>query len=657
MIIHQVLHGYNHGHNRLASSYPLSTIDDDKMKMLSDWSEYTGSKDNSYITTYPLTDGNHYIVAKSWYADDMERPGCVWTHSLILDLNDIDDHFDFRSLLSLFKRPKKGDYFPYSKIIHFTPEKKVESNDTYQEEILIWLYHNLTNSENNSRMLYRVELDSTYYQNLILLLLQNIPLGFLKNIFTCSGSAHGRKYSNCISNLQFASSSQNSLTSIINESSVLINEVCDGIKAICKTMTKLDSDTSNVLRLFSNDIGSDYSKLCTIGLLLKHLDDAIAKSNNIPSFTTILRLLIEQFPNMYDGEQIKLTFCKKQISGLFSSEGDILTDLATASLDSCINFQKIDYFQRVNEFKTNNGIDEYAKFLNRLLESDYLNTAGEYILKYSSEHLHPVDYLYFSQNYWSLYISLVMANPTLLQYSFWIDLPEHRFAPIYEIFKKQCSNNFIDWHKLFTVVLYRNHEINDKIMSCFKRNIPNIVYEVMEYLNNSISYGIESILERYCADNLQDVLYWLEHQNNLTIPTIRFLIKNIQPEDQRVRDLGSDKWETLCQCNKYEEYSYFTFLFRLGHNWKDNHALNYIRRSFYDIHKTLAEDKLPIQLWYEIEPYTEKLNIFNEWDKCKKLRKGVIKYIKESGFQESVLSNLTPDNDLNITLSKIWEKY
>ena len=118
MIIHQALHGYNQGHNRLASSFPLSAQDDDKMKMLSDWSEYSGSNDNSYITTYPLSDGKHYVVAKSWYADDMERPGCVWTHSLIVDLNNLDEKFDFRSLAGLFKRPVKGEYSFYSEDIN-----------------------------------------------------------------------------------------------------------------------------------------------------------------------------------------------------------------------------------------------------------------------------------------------------------------------------------------------------------------------------------------------------------------------------------------------------------------------------------------------------------------------------------------------------------
>ena len=135
MIIHQALHGYNQGHNRLASSYPLSAQDDDMIKMLSDWSEFSGSKDNSYITTYPLSDGQHYVVAKSWYADDMERPGCVWTHSLIIDLTNFDEKFDFRLLLDLFKRPSKGEYSSYSEIIQYTPSVRGSIYDVFQEDI------------------------------------------------------------------------------------------------------------------------------------------------------------------------------------------------------------------------------------------------------------------------------------------------------------------------------------------------------------------------------------------------------------------------------------------------------------------------------------------------------------------------------------------
>ena len=123
MYIHQALHGYNQGHNRLACSISLSQKDDDLIKILSDWSEYIDNKDNSYITAYPLPDSGHYVVAKSWYADDMNRPGCVWTHSLIIQESILNDCFDFRQLFELFRRPTKEDYEFYSEAILYEPKE------------------------------------------------------------------------------------------------------------------------------------------------------------------------------------------------------------------------------------------------------------------------------------------------------------------------------------------------------------------------------------------------------------------------------------------------------------------------------------------------------------------------------------------------------
>ena len=67
MLIHQALHGYSDGHNRIACSMQLSPIDDDRMKVLSDWSGYAGGidRDSSYITAYPLMDRKLYVIAKS----------------------------------------------------------------------------------------------------------------------------------------------------------------------------------------------------------------------------------------------------------------------------------------------------------------------------------------------------------------------------------------------------------------------------------------------------------------------------------------------------------------------------------------------------------------------------------------------------------------
>ena len=89
--IHQMLHGYKLGHNYIQGSIVLpSTHDMDKIATLSDWSEYVGiNNERDYITAYPLDESPFYIIAKTWYADEMRRPGCVWTHSLLIHKDDL----------------------------------------------------------------------------------------------------------------------------------------------------------------------------------------------------------------------------------------------------------------------------------------------------------------------------------------------------------------------------------------------------------------------------------------------------------------------------------------------------------------------------------------------------------------------------------------
>ena len=164
------------------------------------------------------------------------------------------------------------------------------------------------------------------------------------------------------------------------------------------------------------------------------------------------------------------------------------------------------------------------------------------------------------------------------------------------------------------------------------------------------------MIEQYCTEKISEVLIWLKNQETLTLPIAQFLVNHIIPSDRLVQNSGSDIWRTLYQCTKYETPSYFSFLFILGHNWADTNGLQFIKRSFYPLHRALAADKFPSNLWDKIEPYTAKLRVFNEWDKCKKLRKGTIKYFKSSGYKKRILSDFTPEKELNDTLENIWQK-
>ena len=177
MIIHQTLHGYNQGHNLLYSSINLPVEDEDYMKWKSDWTEYVPvvGDDASYITTYRLPQSHYYVIAKSWYAPEMSRPGCVWTHSFILNFAEISRDFDFRGLLYLFRRPEKR-LAGYDEPLDVDNHKTLNQTfalDVFSLKEIVCLYKNLLQ---RTHEYYLVENQSLSYQILILSILQYLPV-------------------------------------------------------------------------------------------------------------------------------------------------------------------------------------------------------------------------------------------------------------------------------------------------------------------------------------------------------------------------------------------------------------------------------------------------------------------------------------------------
>lgn len=113
IVLHQALHGYADGHRLLASSISLKPRDAKVIATLSDASGSTsGVAETGYVTGYPLPDAGLYALAKTWPAPEMPRPGCVWTHTLLLDFADLAAIKDLACLAQAFVRPTVG--LPYA---------------------------------------------------------------------------------------------------------------------------------------------------------------------------------------------------------------------------------------------------------------------------------------------------------------------------------------------------------------------------------------------------------------------------------------------------------------------------------------------------------------------------------------------------------------
>ena len=104
--IDQALFGYADGHRQIASSFRLPPKDLYLLSSASDLASGArlGEKD-SYLTGLPLPESRRYALFRTWAAPEMPRPGCVWSHTLLLDSRAIASLAAFSELLALFRRP------------------------------------------------------------------------------------------------------------------------------------------------------------------------------------------------------------------------------------------------------------------------------------------------------------------------------------------------------------------------------------------------------------------------------------------------------------------------------------------------------------------------------------------------------------------------
>jgi GTPase-associated protein 1, N-terminal domain type 1 len=112
VLIHQALYGYSDrkGHGLMASSVRLPADDGRTLEFLSDYSA-TGKFD-PFITVFPLEILGAHAVVCTWSAPEMSRPGCVWSHALIIQHDRLATLEDLGVVLEMFRRPDtKKKYF------------------------------------------------------------------------------------------------------------------------------------------------------------------------------------------------------------------------------------------------------------------------------------------------------------------------------------------------------------------------------------------------------------------------------------------------------------------------------------------------------------------------------------------------------------------
>ena len=110
------LFGYAEGHRQLASTARLPSQDMYHLSAASDLASSVKLEPaKSYVTGLPLAESRRFALIRTWAAPEMPRPGCVWSHVLLLDESVMSAQADMSVFFSLFRDPREVSRSFYSR--------------------------------------------------------------------------------------------------------------------------------------------------------------------------------------------------------------------------------------------------------------------------------------------------------------------------------------------------------------------------------------------------------------------------------------------------------------------------------------------------------------------------------------------------------------
>lgn len=654
MKIHQTLHGYSEGHILLASSIStLTQRDRKKMAVLSDWDEYARKEDDSsYITAYPLPDSPYYVIAKTWYANEMERPGCVWTHSLLLDISEGSDFFDYRAFIFAFVRPQRDKYTDYNKPLDIKGEidEKTLMPSPFKMPSLAHWFHVLLRKD--EPLAFVVDQPTSYYQIFLLSLMNHLPIGILSKMSMCSGTGRIRKYENELFDLQFIVNNRNNLAKI--DSQITDDEEgIDWCQYVAQSIQEEKLNVPMLLHRFASDIGGRmdaYAAVVMVYIILDRLRDP--GEDNIVKFRLTLRILAEAFASKVEGANFKSAMLDRTITKYYFDERSFIYEMAITKYWEAFDYEKLDFAVRAKVYFKSQSVNEMASLLEGLLECKENNPYKQTVLDNVDIEYNQLQVESLIEEHWKLFCYLAQKNDKALNNDFWLNTGKEKFTELVGFFFKKVPKEYQYWRPLLEKMLEYNYAADTFQIETLSSHVLDMSAVILFELNEG--HYLNSGWVGFCNRNPQAIISWLGEQGSVSKQIVSLVLESIDPESEMVKRSENTKWRVLqsAPVELGSKLEFAVFLFLLSYNLeKDELAFSLYRRAFQTIYEATEKSQIGYY-WRRISAYCPRPFLGLEWDKCELLRKGFANRVYDEGRNIGTARNFTTEKRINKKLLK-----
>lgn len=624
MTVHQALWGYSNGHHLLAASVTLSTSSRKMLETLTDLSGPDAPNAfDGYLTGCFLPSDGYYALSKTWFAPEMERPGCVWTHTLLLGTGEAA-HWNGLDLDSLFCRPRQGKVNLQAHYSIPLSSNTVPSSLSLQAEsdALVLFSYLIRHPEPFLMSTSDVKRWNAALEALLIL----AGPRFSQDISFCTGSFSNRKLGGQPLTLQIVPvrlfkillrTAPGSRILSIEEKNTLQDtadnvpmtlQVFQETKKLLLTCGK-EYDTRHFWPLFRDlYTGITNSAVFSFHQALETLENRL----DIYDTAGILWVL---FRAVFSQDQWKTD------DALAESLFDFLSlDTQFISMDTA-QFQ---FFESVLTLLWTHCRQKIVELVPRLLTCA-LNTAGETAVTFIVDRLFTSEYAGLLRQNATICLPMLRLNRKLAQCATLWELPKNLQAEALQELRHddgrktaiQSENAAI----LRSIFQYGDSGLSREVYKTFGSEA---IREYFYYFSNSKSRDRAVVWSDLCREDPALSVQTLSVLTPAAPTLFTAVISVLDPCCDAVICLSSGVWEQLYQrfCRNSNEVAAVYAQFLLPLILRSDIAVSpeLLDFSFYTVHSLLARDSMNYSRWACLSSLLPEIPWYQSWDKCKRLR-------------------------------------
>jgi len=637
--VQQALFGYREGHNLLAASVSLAPRVRHFLATITDGSGSEAAEGfDCAFTGLPVPETDYYALFCTWPAPEMPRPGCVWSHVLLIELADLARISDFSALRKLCRRPSStlegfSDYAqPLSKGVSNDDAHPLGAIDQARASMLLAALYGQPESS-------IVVLDQKYspWENIIFAIWSQQWPRLRRNFSFSTGSLGDRRLAGVAFDLQVAPFSSQRLWRRGGQATVLLDMLSTQTQPttavpawMSLVLDDLDNGPTSSLRQFFFSYGSDIEKprqaFSRLAGAYIHLNCESDKD-----WTERLRLTAEIFP--YESEALRLKEWLVTPNNTLDSAQDLERAWSTAAFllgsPEAKAYAKVPFDHAgLAPFLWDRKKDEVLALIARLVRREENPSAAAFALAVG-KCVKPDELQNISSKHPELISIFVSRRPELAHEVCTWQLPGHIQSQIFEVLEK-LSLSQQEWGEIMGAMFLAATFVS--VRSAVKYAGPCAMRGALRWLENSTAHQylpspawrdalMESAAERLADERL---LLPAELAFSSWFVSPEVIRKHLSASREDVQQLAQKPLDFIPA--PLRTHSAF-LLVTLGLRAKKIEGVRLISRGYFEVFNVLASSRATAEEWSLLSPELPRLRRWGDWDRCERLRRAVRQWL------------------------------